>query len=315
MVAALLLHPLIGPSTSPGLEGRVRTRQRTAALAALDSSMLRFIVFVFSVLVLPVLFVHAAGAADHLPGLPQSGDHVSPTFFVFSFSYRSRCRAASVTRCPRFRCGRPSTPTSLSSIIYVLLIDPGEVPATRERPHPARQPGPEDLPRGVPAAARRPRRDADQFVLPARDAARTVASGRTGAVLAFDVAGLAEFGPARRLPGRARAPGGRFRDRRGRCSASSGRGGHCRRCAAPVGRHRPGAHVGAGPGSRFASSWISPPRRSRRRSTTRPPPCWPSTRSTACCERSPSGSWTRGGSTTPPGGWAGLPHAGLGRLR
>ena len=132
-------------------------------------------------------------------------------------------------------------------------------------------------------------------------------AARTGAVLAFDVAGLVELARRADCLIELVPQVGDFVTRGDPLfRAVPRRGGHRRPPAAPGRRHRAGAHVGAGPGvrvphrrrHRLQGALARDQRPDHRRARARPDP------SPAANGRQ-RGSWTRAGSTTAPGscGW------------
>ena len=168
-----------------------------ALLAALASSMLTFIVFVFSILLLAVQLASAQLTPRIIALVYRSRVlKISLTFFVFAFTYTLAVLSRIDDVVPQVSLWVAVYGSVACIGLFIYMIDhvgkslrPVSVLTRR------RQRGPGGHPRGVPAAARGPRRDADQCRAAAPRPHRRAPSParRTGAVLAFDVAGLVEL--------------------------------------------------------------------------------------------------------------------------
>jgi len=197
MVAALLLHPLIQwVDLILGWKSVVGPDSARAVLAALASSMLTFIVFVFSILLLAVQLA----SAQLTPRIIAFVSHnrvlkFSLTIFVFAFTYTLAALSRIEGPVPQISLW-VSVYSSVASIgVFLYMIDHvGKAlrpVSILTRIGSSGQTVIEDVyPRPVVATATTP---ADVAPVPAGVASRTISSKRTGVVLAFDVAGLAEL--------------------------------------------------------------------------------------------------------------------------
>ena len=310
MVVALLVHALgrqvdamLGWTAVIGVEGA------RAVLAALASSMLTFIVFVFSILLLAVQLASAQLTPRIIATFFRNRVlRFSLTVFVFAFTYTLGVLSRIDESVPQISLW-VAVYSSVACIgVFLYLIDNvGKSLRPVSILTECRQQGAGGHPGRLPAACRGNGGHADQRRAGARGRAvarrRDQTHRRRAGVRRGGPCGA---GPARRLPDRIGAAGRRFRDRRGPAvPAVRRRQVHRRSPTGPGRRHRAGAHDGAGPGIRVPHHRRHRlARRCRRRSTIRPPRCSRSTRSIACCARSAAGNWTPGGSTTTPGSCA-----------
>ena len=276
-----------------------------AVLGALASSMLTFIVFVFSILLVAVQLASAQLSPRIITSVYRNPVlKFSLTLFVFAFTYT----LASLSRIERYGAAGLRVAGVYSCVacigVFLYMIDHvgkglrpvsiltgvgtrGQAVIQAVYPRPVAGTG--DTPTNVPLARE-------------GEPSRIVEARRTGVVLAFDVAGLVEL--ARRADclielvpqvGDFVTTGDPlFRLYRGGEGVTDDQLDQ----SVAVGPERtieqdPGIRVPHHRRHRREGAC-------RRRSTTRPPPCWRSTRSIACCARSPSGSSTPGGFATRP---------------
>jgi uncharacterized membrane protein len=265
LLTALLLHQVLRRvDLILGWQAQIGPEGARAVLAALASSMLTFIVFVFSILLVAVQLA-SAQLTPRIIALVYRNPvlKVSLTFFVFAFTYTLAVLSRTEATVPQISVWVAVYSCVVCIVLFVYMIDNvgkslrpisfltriggvGQTVINEVYPHPIT--GTEDVPTNV-------------ALVPPGEPSRTVPSMSTGAVLAFDEAGLVDL--ARRLPDRARSPGWRFRDSGGPALSLVPRGGgHRRPPAAPGGRHRAGTHHGAGPDLR-----VSHRRRHRRQGT------------------------------------------------
>jgi len=197
MVAALLLSPLIRKlDLILGWQAVVGPDSARALLAALSSSMLTFIVFVFSILLVAVQLA-SAQLTPRIISLVYRRPVLkfSLTFFVFAFTYTLSALSRIEDSVPQISLWVAVYSSVICIGLFVYMIDhtgkslrpvsvltlvgnQGQKVIREVYPRPVA--GTEDTPTNV-------------ALLHQGDVSRTVASGRTGAVLAFDVTGLVEL--------------------------------------------------------------------------------------------------------------------------
>ena len=197
MAAALLLHPLVRwVDLILGWKAPVGPESARAVLAALSSSMFTFIVFVFSILLLSVQLASAQLTPRIIANFFRSRIlRVSLTLFVFAFTYTLAALSRIGDSVPQVslwvavyssvacigvflylidRVGKSLRPVS----ILTALGSAGQGVIEDVYPRPVA--GTEDTPTNA-------------VLVPEGEPSRTVATRRTGVVLAFDVAGLVEL--------------------------------------------------------------------------------------------------------------------------
>jgi uncharacterized membrane protein len=203
LVAALLLHQVTRRlDAGMGWKADVGVDGARALLSALSSSMLTFIVFVFSILLVAVQLASAQLTPRIIALVFQSRVlRLSLTFFVFSFTFTLAVMTRIDASVPQLSAWMAVYGSVASIVLFIYMID-----------HVGKALRPVSLltsvgilgqevirqvyPRPVAAADEAPTNVALDF---ADEHARTVASEATGALLAFDEAGLVEL--ARRAGG------------------------------------------------------------------------------------------------------------------
>jgi uncharacterized membrane protein len=197
MVAALLLHPLIQNIDSfLGWKSVVSPDSARAMLAALASSMLTFIVFVFSILLLAVQLASAQLSPRIIAFFSRNRVlKLSLTIFIFAFTYTLAALSRIEGPVPQISLW-VSVYSSVASIgVFLYMID-----------HVGKALRPVSILTRIGSFGQEVIRDVYPQLLPgAADmqtdaapvtgtaASRTFLSKRTGVVLAFDVAGLVEL--------------------------------------------------------------------------------------------------------------------------
>ncbi len=197
MVAALLLHPQMQRVDAVlGWKAVISVDGARAVLGALASSMLTFIVFVFSILLVAVQLASAQLSPRIIGGVYRNPVlKFSLTLFVFAFTYTLASLARIEDTVPQVSVwlGVYSCLSCIGVFLYMIdHVGKGLRPVsiltgigTRGRaviqavyPRPAAGAG--DTPTNVPLARE-------------GEPSRTVEARRTGVVLAFDVAGLVDL--------------------------------------------------------------------------------------------------------------------------
>ena len=305
MLAALLAFPLVQwVDTVLGWKAPMGADSARAVLGALASSMLTFIVFVFSILLVAVQLASAQLSPRIIATVYRNPVlKLSLTLFVFAFTYTLAALSRIEDAVPQVSVWLAVYSCVACIGVFLYMIDhvgkglrPVSVLARIGTQ------GQAVIQAVYPRLRRGRRGHADQRSTFARRRAdahrRSEADGRRARVRRDGARGTRA---ARRLPDRVRSAGGRLRDhRRPFVPALPRRRGHYRRPAGSVRRHRAGAHDGTGSGIRVPHHC-----RHRREGAfagdQRPDdrPCWPSTRSIACCARSQCANWTPGASSTP----------------
>jgi uncharacterized membrane protein len=197
MVAALLLHPWIAAQDQVmGRTAVIGPDSARAVLGALSSSMLTFIVFVFSILLVTVQLA-SAQLSPRIIAMVYRGNVLkfSLTFFVFAFTFTLAVLSRIVDSVPQISIW-VAVYSSVGCIgLFIYLIDhvgkslrpvsvltrignAGEAVIRDVYPHTLGEMT--DAPTNV-------------ALLPGKEPPRVVASRHTGALLAFDVTGLAEL--------------------------------------------------------------------------------------------------------------------------
>jgi len=197
MVAAILAHPLVRwLDATLGWKAAVGPESARAVLGALSSSMLTFIVFVFSIMLLAVQLASAQLTPRIIATFFRSRAlKYSLMLFVFAFTYTLAALSRIEDSVPQVSLW-VAVYSSVACIgVFLYLIDrigkslrPVTV-LTRvgsagqeviEDVYPRLVAGTEDTPTNI-------------ALVPEGEPSRTVATRRTGVVLAFDVAGLVEL--------------------------------------------------------------------------------------------------------------------------
>jgi uncharacterized membrane protein len=197
MAAALLMHQLIRKlDVILGWKATVGPESARAVLAALSSSMLTFIVFVFSILLVAVQLASAQLTPRIIAMFYRSRVlRVSLTVFVFAFTYTLAALSRIEDSVPQISMWVAVYSSVICIGVFIYLIDnvgkslrpvsiltrigtAGQAVIRDVYPCPAA--GTEDTPSNV-------------ALVPEGEPSRTVPATRTGVVLAFDVAGLAEL--------------------------------------------------------------------------------------------------------------------------
>ena len=197
LVAALLMHPLIRwLDVTLGWKAAVGPDGARAVLGALVSSLLTFIVFVFSILLLVVQLASAQLTPRIIAGIYRNRVlKVSLTIFVFSFIYTLGTMSRIEDSVPQIAQWVAVFSSVISIGVFLYMIDhvgkslrpvsvltgigSGGLKVIQDV-YPRPFAGAEDTPSNVAAQ-------------PAGEPSRIVATRRTGVILAFDVAGLADL--------------------------------------------------------------------------------------------------------------------------
>ena len=197
MVAALLVHPLVRwLDATLGWTAAVGPESARAVLGALSSSMLTFIVFVFSIMLLAVQLASAQLTPRIIATFFRSRAlKYSLMLFVFAFTYTLAALSRIEDSVPQVSLW-VAVYSSVACIgVFLYLIDrigkslrPVSVltgvgsagQKVIEDVYPRLVAGTEDTPTNI-------------ALVPEGEPSRTVATRRTGVVLAFDVAGLVEL--------------------------------------------------------------------------------------------------------------------------
>lgn len=197
MVAALLVHPLVRwVDAILGWKAAVGPESARAVLAALSSSMLTFIVFVFSIMLLAVQLASAQLTPRIIATFFRSRVlKYSLMLFVFAFTYTLAALSRIGDSVPQVSLW-VAVYSSVGCIgVFLYLIDrigKSLRPVTvLTRVGSAGQEVIEDVyPRPLAGTRDTPTNVA---LMPEGEPSRTVATRRTGVVLAFDEAGLVEL--------------------------------------------------------------------------------------------------------------------------
>ena len=197
MVVALLVHPLVRRADQIlDLKAAIGPESARAVLAALASSMLTFIVFVFSIMLVTVQLASAQLTPRIIATFFRSGIlRFSLTVFVFAFAYTLMALSRIEDTVPQISVWIATYSSAACVGIFLYMIDhvgkslrPVSV-LTRigntgqeviHDVYPLPVAGTEDAPSNV-------------ALVPEGTTSRTVKTNRTGVVLAFDVAGLVEL--------------------------------------------------------------------------------------------------------------------------
>ena len=197
MVVALLVHPLVRRADQIlDLKAAIGPESARAVLAALASSMLTFIVFVFSIMLVTVQLASAQLTPRIIATFFRSGIlRFSLTVFVFAFAYTLMALSRIEDTVPQISVWIATYSSAACVGIFLYMIDrvgkslrPVSV-LTRvgntgqeviQDVYPLPVAGTEDAPSNV-------------ALVPEGATSRTVKTNRTGVVLAFDVAGLVEL--------------------------------------------------------------------------------------------------------------------------
>ena len=197
MVVALLVHPLVRRADQIlGLKAAIGPESARAVLAALASSMLTFIVFVFSIMLVSVQLASAQLTPRIIATFFRSGIlRLSLTVFVFAFAYTLMALSRIEDTVPQISVWIATYSSAACVGIFLYMIDrvgkslrPVSVLTLvgntgQEVIHdvyPLSVAGAQDAPSNIALA-------------PEGATSRTVKTNRTGVVLAFDVAGLVEL--------------------------------------------------------------------------------------------------------------------------
>ena len=197
MVLVLLAHPLVGRLDGIlSVKAVIGPESARALLAALASSMLTFIVFVFSIMLVAVQLASAQLTPRIIATFFRSGIlRISLTVFVFAFTYTLAALSRTEDVVPQIAVWIASYSSAGCIGVFLYLIDNvgkslrpvslltfiGNAGQAVIR---------EVYPRPVAATDEAPIKVAS---LPQGGASRTIKTRRTGVVLAFDVAGLVEL--------------------------------------------------------------------------------------------------------------------------
>ncbi len=197
MVVALLAHPLVRRADQIlDLKAAIGPESARAVLAALASSMLTFIVFVFSIMLVTVQLASAQLTPRIIATFFRSGIlRFSLTVFVFAFAYSLLALSRIEDTVPQISVWIATYSSAACVGIFIYMIDrvgkslrPVSV-LTR-----VGNTGQEVI-NGVyplPVAGTEDARS-NMALVPETTTSRTVKTKRTGVVLAFDVAGLVEL--------------------------------------------------------------------------------------------------------------------------
>ena len=197
MVVALLVHPLVRRADQIlGLKAAIGPESARAVLAALASSMLTFIVFVFSIMLVSVQLASAQLTPRIIATFFRSGIlRFALTVFVFAFAYTLMALSRIEDTVPQISVWIATYSSAACVGIFLYMIDrvgkslrPVSVLTLvgntgQEVIH-------DVYPRSVAGAEHAPSNIA---LVPEGATSRTVKTNRTGVVLAFDVAGLVEL--------------------------------------------------------------------------------------------------------------------------
>lgn len=193
MAVALLLRPLIqSVDASLGWVAEANPDGARAVLGALAASMLTFIVFVFSILLVAVQLASAQLTPRIIAVVYRAPVlKLSLTFFVFTFTFTLGLLGRINDTVPFVALWVAVYSNIVSTILFIFMLDrTGKslrpVAILTRVGSEGRDVIKEVYPRTVSGAEDRKH----HVVLPAGQVARTVASPTTGSVLAFDVAGL-----------------------------------------------------------------------------------------------------------------------------
>jgi uncharacterized membrane protein len=193
MAVALLLRPLVqSVDASLGWTAEANPDGARAVLGALAASMLTFIVFVFSILLVAVQLASAQLTPRIIAVVYRAPIlKLSLTFFVFTFTFTLGLLGRIHETVPFVALWVAVNSNIISTILFIFMLDRtgkslrpvailtrigGEGRDVIREVYPRDASGVEDR--------------KHQVVLPAGQTARTVASPTTGSILAFDVAGL-----------------------------------------------------------------------------------------------------------------------------
>lgn len=194
MVVALPLRPLIqAVDANLGWTSEAHPDGARAVLGALAASMLTFIVFVFSILLVAVQLASAQLTPRIIAVVYRAPVlKLSLTFFVFTFTYTLGVLGRINNTVPQVAMWVAVYSNVISIVLFIFMLDrtgkslrPVAILTTVGNR--GRDVIRDVYPRAVSGAEDR-KHDA---VLPVGQVARTVGSPATGVVLAFDVAGLA----------------------------------------------------------------------------------------------------------------------------
>lgn len=196
MVLVLLAHPLVGRLDGIlSVKAVIGPESARALLAALASSMLTFIVFVFSIMLVAVQLASAQLTPRIIATFFRSGIlRISLTVFVFAFTYTLAALSRTEDVVPQIAVWIASYSSAGCIGVFLYLID---AVGKSLRPvslltfigNAGQAVIREVYPRPVAATDEAPIKVAS---LPG-GASRTIKTRRTGVVLAFDVAGLVDL--------------------------------------------------------------------------------------------------------------------------
>ena len=197
MAAALLLHQVTRRvDAGMGWKADVGVDGARALLGALSSSMLTFIVFVFSILLVAVQLASAQLTPRIIALVFRSRVlRLSLTFFVFSFTYTLAVMSRIDASVPQLSLWTAVYGSVASIVLFIYMIDHvGKALRPVSLLTTVGVAGSGSDPAGLPATPRR-RGETPASLVPGfqGEPSRSVASEATGAVLAFDEAGLVEL--------------------------------------------------------------------------------------------------------------------------